>query len=96
MDQHTFQILNTLGTWLAGIGTLSAVIVSLYLARRGSKIKLKINAGHRILVGSTMEGKYPDYCSIRIVNTGFRQANLTELGWKVGLIKKEYLDSIKD
>ena len=49
MKPETFQILNTIGTWFAGIGTVSAVIVSLYLASRNSKVQLKICAGHRVL-----------------------------------------------
>jgi hypothetical protein len=85
----TLQILNTIGTWLAGIGTLSAVIVSLYLARRESSTKLSISAGHRILVTPGQKAK-PDYCVIRIVNIGFRPAKITGIGWKVGMFKKRY------
>lgn len=89
MKQETFQILNTVGTWLAGIGTLSAVIVSLYLARRDSKVKLKVCAGHRVLVTPGQKAT-PDYCSIRVTNVGFRPATITGIGWKVGLLKKKY------
>ncbi len=89
MKPETFQILNTVGTWLAGIGTLSAVIVSLYLARRDSKVKLKVCAGHRVLVTPGQTGT-PDYCSIMVTNVGFRPATITGIGWKVGLFKKKY------
>ena len=89
MKPETFQILNTIGIWLAGIGTLSAVIVSLYLARRDSNVQLKVCAGHRVLVTPGQKGT-PDYCSIRVTNVGFRPATITGIGWKVGLFKKKY------
>ena len=89
IKQETLQILNTIGTWLAGIGTLSAVIVSLYLARRESSTSIKVSAGHRILVTPGQKAK-PDYCTIRIVNVGFRPAKITGVGWKVGFLKKKY------
>lgn len=74
---------------MAGIGTLSAVIVSLYLARRDSKVKLIVTAGHRVLV-TPGQTRTPDYCSIRVTNVGFRPATITGIGWKVGLLKKKY------
>ena len=89
ITQETLQILNTFGTWLAGIGTLSAVIVSLYLARRESSTKIKVSAGHRIIVTQGLKVK-PDYCVIRIVNIGFRPVKITGIGWKVGIFKKKY------
>ena len=89
ISQETLQILNTIGTWLASIGTLAAVIVSLHLARRDSRVKLKVSAGHRVLVTPGQMGT-PDYCSIRVVNIGFRPANITGIGWKVGFYKKKY------
>lgn len=32
----------------------------------------------------------PDYCSIRVVNVGFRPATITGIGWKGGVIRKKY------
>lgn len=88
-DPSLFAILNTIGIWLAAIGTVSAVIVSLYLARRDSIIKLKIYAGHRILIGMGQEDR-PSYLSIGITNTGFRKVTIVNLGWKSGFFKKTY------
>jgi hypothetical protein len=89
INPETLQILNTIGIWLAGVGTLSAVIVSLYLARRDSKVQLKVSAGHRVLVTPGQKGT-PDYCSIRVVNVGFRPATITGIGWRVGFFRKKY------
>jgi|LGVF01.1.fsa_nt_gb hypothetical protein len=89
IDQNVLALLNTIGIWLAGIGILSAVIVSLYLARRDSIVKLKVFAGHRILVTQDQKG-CPDFLSIGITNVGFRKITVTGIGWKIGVFNKKY------
>lgn len=90
MDNQIFlQILGVIGTWLAGIGTISAVIVSLYLSRSDRRILLNVHAGHRVLILQNLESR-PDYCSIGVVNKGHRSANIVNIGWKVGFFKKRY------
>ena len=89
MDITTLDILSIIGVWLAGIGTVEAVITSLYLARRDSRVSLKVSVGHRIMLGPGIE-KPPEYCSIYIVNQGFRKATITNIGWKVGFFRKQY------
>jgi len=89
IDQAVLALLNTIGIWLAGIGTLSAVIVSLYLARKDSIVRLKVYAGHRILVAQNQK-EQPDFLSIGITNVGFRKVTITGIGWKVGIFKKKY------
>jgi hypothetical protein len=89
INPNILSLLNTIGTWLASIATVSAVIVALYLARRDAKIKLKIHVGHRILITPGEKGR-PDYCSISITNIGFRKVTINNIGWKVGLYKKRF------
>ncbi len=89
MKPTTFNVLNVIGTWLTGVGTVSAVVLSLYLARRDTRIRLRVNAGHRVIVRPGAD-ELPDYCSITIVNHGFRRARVTNIGWKSGFIKKRY------
>jgi hypothetical protein len=92
-DKTTWDFINSFSNWFSAIGTIGAVIVSLYLARGRSRIKLHISAGHRILAGLGT-GKFPDYVSISIVNRGFRKVRITGIGWKVGLFNKQYADQI--
>ena len=47
---ETMMLLNALGSWVAGAGSLAAVAIALWLARRVEKVKLDAWAGHRILV----------------------------------------------
>jgi len=89
LDKATWEFINSFSDWFSAIGTLAAVVLALYLARGQSKLKLRISAGHRIMAGLGT-GNFPDYLYISIVNTGFRKACITGIGWKVGLFKKSY------
>jgi len=88
MDQDTIQLWGIIGTWVAGIGTVSAVIVSLWLAYHQGKVKLKVYAGHRLIITSGSSSR-PEYCSIRVVNVGNRPANVTSVGWEAGWFKNK-------
>jgi hypothetical protein len=85
---NTLQFWGVIGTWVAGIGTLSAVIVSLWLAYNNSKIKLKITAGHRLLLKSILNSP-SEYCLIKVVNAGDRAVNITGVGWETGRFKNK-------
>lgn len=82
MDPIKLQLWSVIGTWVAGAGTIGAVITSLWLAFHQNKIKLKVSAGHRILIRPHSEGT-PDFCSIQVVNVGLRPAIVTHVGWQV-------------
>ena len=66
------------------------VIVSIYLARRDKNIRLDVSAGHRLLVTPGVKGPHPEYVCIMVVNIGHRCAELTGIGWKVGMFKKRH------
>ena len=89
IDETTYKLLTIAGSWLAGIGSLSAVITSLWLARRTNTIRLGIIANHVQIITPGIKGS-PDYMQISIVNKGVRPANITSVGWAVGLFKKQY------
>ncbi len=80
---------------MSAIGTLAAVVVSLYLARQGHKVKLNINAGHRVMATPGIKGPYPEYLVINIINIGHRDVQITNMGWKVGLFKKQRQHAIQ-
>lgn len=82
MDSTTLQLWSVIGTWVAGIGTVGAVITSLWLARHQNTIKLKVSAGYRLLITpGTQETR--DYCSIRVVNVSLRPAKVTHVAWQI-------------
>jgi hypothetical protein len=92
IDKCTWEFINTFAPWFAAIGTLGAVIVSLYLARQDRRIKLKVSAGYRIIAIPGERGE--SYLVIYIVNAGHRDAQVTGIGWKVGFINKKYGQTI--
>ena len=73
-NEETWKFINTFAPWLSAIGTLMAVAVSLYLARHDKRIRLEVNAGHRLLITEGQKGPHPEYLLIRIVNIGHREA----------------------
>nr|WP_320165904.1 hypothetical protein [uncultured Methylophaga sp.] len=88
--EETWKFINTFAPWFSAIGTISAVILSLYLARRDKNVRLEVSAGHRLIISPGDSEPFPEYLSIYVVNVGHREAQLTNIGWKVGIFKKRY------
>lgn len=83
MDLTSLQLWGVIGTWVAGIGTVAAVITSLWFAMHLNSIKLEGSASHRIAVTPGSK-ETPDYCFIHVVNIGLRPAKITNVSWHVG------------
>lgn len=88
MSDTTYKLLSLFGSWLAGVGSLAAVITSLWLARRESRIKLGVTVKHMQLVTAGI-GDAPDYLHINIVNKCIRPVKITGVGWEVGRLKNK-------
>lgn len=86
MEQSTLQLWDVIGTWVASIGTVSAVITSLWLAYHQSKLKLKVASGIRQLITPGSD-HIPEYCVINVVNTGSKPAKITNISWEAGRFK---------
>ena len=81
------QLSLVVGTWVAGLATLLAVMTSLYLARRGERVRLKIWVGVRELLGG--DGSPQDECvCFNVTNVGERPVVVNLVGWVVGRGKK--------
>jgi hypothetical protein len=77
------QLANTIGTWLAAIGTIGAVITSLYYSRVSNRINLRVLAGLRVTFDG--DGSPPNnYFGINITNKADRNVVITSIGWNVG------------
>lgn len=94
MTQDTWLFINSFAPWLSAIGTIAAVFVALYLARRDKTIRLKVSAGHRLIITPGRSGPDPEYIAIKIVNIGHRDAQVTGIGWKTGLFEKRYFKQL--
>jgi hypothetical protein len=82
LDQK-IQIWVAVGTWVAGLATLAAVIVALRLAKQVEKVKLKVEVGLRELVmgdGSPIQKHF----AISVTNLGERAVTIHSASWAVG------------
>ncbi|WP_443660467.1 hypothetical protein [Clostridium algidicarnis] len=77
--------LGNIADWLSAIGTISAVIVALYLAKRDVKPKLKVISKFSYLVDSINGfSTEPFQLSVEVVNQGLVPVSLTECSISVG------------
>ncbi|MGB9150190.1 MAG: hypothetical protein WCB36_08075 [Burkholderiales bacterium] len=82
LDQQ-IQLWNTIGTWLAGIATFVAVVVSLRLASRADRVRLKIHAGVRLQFMG--DGSPPtELIEIHVTNLAERPVTIQTVGWAIG------------
>ena len=88
-DQETWQFINSFAPWLAAVGTIAAVITSLYLAHRRERIKVKVRATLQVLlVQGGGPGHGTEYVGFDVTNVGGRTVTITHLFWKTGILKK--------
>lgn len=77
---YCLQFWEVVGVWLASIGTLAAVIVSLVLARR-PRPRLRVSAGQRVIVGNAFTTP-PSVLAITVRNMGDRPVTVAGVGWR--------------
>lgn len=81
LDQK-IQIWNAIGTWVAGLATFAAVVVSLYLSQQSSRVKLKAVVGLRLLVGRGVPKE--EVLQFSVTNQGDRPVTISNIGWVIG------------
>lgn len=79
----TLQLWQVIGTWLTGVGTVGAVITSLWFSWHQNRVKLRVVVGHRVLA-TPGSSDWPEYCTIRVTNIGIRPAKIVNVSWHVG------------
>jgi len=89
MDKEFWTFFNSFAPWLAGIGTVLAVIVSLYLATRDKRIRLKITADVRSVIQTGLDPQQlNDVVMVNITNVGYTSVTIQTISWELGLRKK--------
>jgi len=87
ITMENYNIINTYATIFAAIGTISAVVLSLYFAYSNRRISLKIHAG---MYKGSQDNK--DFILIKILNNGNRTVTISEhFGFEFGLFRKKNL-----
>ncbi|MDK1397979.1 hypothetical protein [Pseudomonas protegens] len=88
-------IINGFANWLAAIGTISAVAVSLYLSMKSGKRTAKLSA-RLMLMAEIGSEHHPEHIIFSLVNTGDRTINTDSIGWVVGKKTKQYFIQLWD
>jgi hypothetical protein len=86
-----WNVLSSVGTWFAGLCTLAAVVVSLWLAARQPRPELNVSAEKRIFISGVPTGTpsinpsdFPDTINVTATNTGLVVAKVIGISWVVG------------
>jgi len=95
LSQQQWAFINSFADWLSAVGTVAAVIISLYWASHANRPKAKLSAGVRLMV-TRGEKEKPEYVVVKIVNTGDRPIRITGLGWSQGLINRRHCIQLAD
>src|SRR5882672_594175 len=78
MDQDTWRFINTFAPWFSAIGTFTAVVVSLYLARKTNWPDLDLRFGIRI-VGGVLDRPAATVVCLIITNVGHRTTTVNKI-----------------
>ncbi len=87
LDQQ-IQLVGAVGAWIAGLGSLSAAIIALWLAKRSEKVLLKTYVGLRMSFGGQVS---QESLVFSVTNLGERSVNVVSVGWKFGNKKNKKL-----
>lgn len=88
---ETWKFVNTFAPWLAALGSVAAVVTSLYLATRQTKVRLRLTAAHHLTVWTGAQLLPPEILDIEIVNVGLRDVEVAAIEWRAGLRGKRCL-----
>jgi len=89
-----WQFINSFAGWFSALGTIAAVVLALYFARQDKRIRLRVYAGHRVIVTPGCEGPHPEYLVIGATNVGHREAQITGIGWRIGLLRTRIVEQM--
>jgi len=76
--------------WLTATGTLLAVIVALYLARRDKSIQCVGDSSIYVVIDPGLTDSRSEYVILTVTNVGTRGFTLKGLSWRMGIVKRKY------
>lgn len=83
LSYEQWGVINGLANWLSAVATISAVVVSLWLAMRTGKRKGKLTVVV-MAIAQRVATTHPRYVTFHLVNTGDRSFHATAVGWYFG------------
>lgn len=98
MSEHALRLWDVAGTWISGLGSLGAVIVSLWLAQRAGRIRLAVKMDYaRIMahvsgqLADVPSGLPKEVVCVDGVNHGLLPVVVTSFGFVVGFPRRSFL-----
>jgi len=90
LAQEEWEFINAFAPWFSALGTVLAVVVSLYFSYSNRKTSLMISAS---IFEFFQEGSQEteDYILIQITNTSYKDVVIKNFSWEFGLFKKRYI-----
>lgn len=83
-----WEIVNGFANWLSAIGTIAAVVVALWLARRQNQQRVAIKAEVSLVWFDKGSEKNREYLSVCAVNVGDRPVTISHLSLRFGFFRK--------
>lgn len=90
LNKSEWEFINSFANWFAGLGSILAAVVALYISNRAAQPRARVTVGHRIVVGPGSKRPYPEYVIFKIVNTGDRPIRISQIGWKTGFLRTRF------
>ena len=89
-DQDTWRFINTFAPWLSAFGSLLAVVTSLRLARRASRLDLRVNLAIVKMGVPGQAAPWQEFLQVRVVNHS-REAVVKGIQWWVAWSKQQWI-----
>jgi hypothetical protein len=83
-DRATWTFINSFADWFSALGTIAAVVVALYLARKDARIRLRVRAGIRTMLQAGSKAR-PEFLMLEATNIGRRPAQIVNIGMRDGI-----------
>jgi hypothetical protein len=94
MNLTAKDILQYGGPWLSAIGSISAVVVALWMARRRRVGRPRLSIRH---ITRHLPAVRTDYIRMQVVNTGEAPVTITGIGWRIGFpLHRKYFEQVPD
>lgn len=87
-DYEAWKFINTFAPWVSALGTVAAVVTSLWLAGRDRLIHLSVRAALCRQMGAR-------FTTVTVTNVGRRTATVGAIGWRIGWFRRLDLLGLK-
>ena len=89
-NRETWEFINSFAPWFSALATLCAVLVSLYLALRTSRPRVRVSSSiARVIPTGRRLKDGAEFFKIHVVNHGFRDVVVSGIMWKQRVLRRQ-------